>query len=121
MHRWCLALWLAGLTAVAGAANTLDMYFIDVEGGQSTLIVTPAGESLLVDTGYGGSDGRDARRIMAAVRDAGIKQIDYLLITHFHGDHDGGIVELSQLIPIRTFVDHDTVPEQAEAVAGTVS
>jgi len=113
MHRWCLALWLAGLTAVAGAANTLDMYFIDVEGGQSTLIVTPAGESLLVDTGYGGSDGRDARRIMAAVRDAGIKQIDYLLITHFHGDHDGGIVDLARQIPVRTFVDHGNLSAEA--------
>jgi beta-lactamase superfamily II metal-dependent hydrolase len=89
-----------------GAADTLDFYFIDVEGGQSTLIATPAGESLLIDTGYAGNNGRDASRIMAAVREAGLKQIDYLLITHFHPDHDGGVVELAQQIPIRTFVDH---------------
>ena len=106
MRKWCLALSLGALTVGASAANTLDIYFIDVEGGQSTLIVTPAGQSLLVDTGFGGSDGRDAGRIMAAVRDAGIKQIDYLLITHFHGDHNGGIVDLAPQIPVRTFVDH---------------
>jgi len=98
---------LAAVLAVAAhAANTLDLYFIDVEGGQSTLIVTPAGESLLVDTGYGGNDGRDARRIMAAVRAAGLTRIDYLLITHFHQDHDSGIVDLAPQIPIGTFVDH---------------
>src|SRR5262245_35260075 len=89
------------------AAATLDVYFIDVEGGQSTLIATPAGESLLIDTGYA-DNGRDAGRIMAAVREAGLKRIDYLLITHFHQDHDGGVVELARQIPIGTFIDHDT-------------
>jgi competence protein ComEC len=89
-----------------GAATTLDIYFIDVEGGQATLIVTPARESLLVDTGYAGNNGRDAGRIMAAIRDAGVDDIDYLLITHFHPDHDGGVVELAQQVPIRTFIDH---------------
>ncbi len=88
------------------AADTLDIYFIDVEGGQATLIVTPARESLLVDTGYAGNNGRDAARIMAAVRDAGLDDIDYLLITHFHRDHDGGVVELAQQVPIRAFIDH---------------
>jgi competence protein ComEC len=113
MRKWVLTLSLAALTVGASAANTLDVYFIDVEGGQSTLIVTPAGESLLVDTGFAGNDGRDAGRIMAAVRDAGIKQIDYLLITHFHGDHDGGIVDLAPQIPVRTFVDHGTLSTDA--------
>src|SRR2546425_13112635 len=79
----------------ASAAKTLDIYFIDVEGGQSTLIVTPAGQSLLVDTGWAGNNGRDAGRIMAAARDAGITRIDYLLTTHFHTDHDGGVTELA--------------------------
>jgi beta-lactamase superfamily II metal-dependent hydrolase len=99
---------LAALTlaAGAGAAQTLDIYFIDVDGGQSTLIVTPAGQSLLIDTGYAGNDGRDARRIIAAARDAGVSRIDYLLITHFHTDHDGGIGDLAPQIPIGTFVDH---------------
>jgi beta-lactamase superfamily II metal-dependent hydrolase len=113
MRKWCLALSLGALTIGASAANTLDIYFIDVEGGQSTLIVTPAGESLLVDTGYAGNNGRDAGRIMAAVRDAGIKQIDYLLITHFHGDHNGGIVDLAPQIPVRTFVDHGDLSADA--------
>ncbi len=94
------------VSATLHGAATLDVYFIDVEGGQSTLIVTPAGESLLIDTGWAGNGGRDATRIMAAVRDAGLKQIDYLLITHFHPDHDGGIVDLAPQIPIRTFIDH---------------
>src|SRR5712671_2829226 len=87
-------------------AKTLDIYFIDVEGGQSTLIVTPAGQSLLVDTGFAGFGNRDPARILAAARAAGITQIDYLLLTHFHWDHDGGVVEVARQMPIRTFVDH---------------
>ena len=86
--------------------KTLDFYFIDVEGGQSTLIVTPAGQSMLVDAGYGGFDGRDPGRVMAAVNDAGLTQIDYLVTTHFHGDHVGGVPELSRRVPIHTFVDY---------------
>src|SRR5688572_2445043 len=105
------ALAIAGVTML-GAADTLDIYFIDVEGGQATLIVTPARESLLVDTGYAGNNGRDAQRIMAAVRAAGLDDIDYLLLTHFHPDHIGGVVELAQQIPIRAFIDHgDFGPE----------
>ncbi|HEX4241278.1 MAG TPA: MBL fold metallo-hydrolase [Steroidobacteraceae bacterium] len=115
-----LALAAVGLFAGPGsayaAAKTLQIYFIDVEGGQSTLIVTPDHRSLLIDTGWAG-DGvgyrpgdphraRDANRIVAAAHDAGIEQIDYLLITHFHDDHDGGVAELARLMPIRTFVDH---------------
>jgi beta-lactamase superfamily II metal-dependent hydrolase len=101
---------------MARAATTLDIYFVDVEGGQATLIVTPAGESFLVDTGWGGANGRDAKRIMAAAREAGIAQIDYLLITHFHSDHDGGAPELSRLIPIRTFVDYGEATEKGKKV-----
>jgi glyoxylase-like metal-dependent hydrolase (beta-lactamase superfamily II) len=67
--------------------------------------VTPAGESLLVDTGYGAAGGRDSTRILAAARAAGVKAIDYLLMTHFHPDHDGGVVELSRQMPIKTFFD----------------
>jgi competence protein ComEC len=99
------------------AAQTLALYFIDVEGGQSTLIVTPAGESLLVDTGYNGFEGRDSKRILAAARDAGIRQIDYLLMTHFHQDHDGGIVELARQIPIETYFDHGDLVRSPEALA----
>jgi competence protein ComEC len=120
------ALSILGLTA--SAAQTLDVYFIDVEGGQSTLIVTPAGQSLLVDTGFAANNfndasnrGRDARRIIAAARDAGIKRIDYLLTTHFHADHDGGVTDVVAQIPIDTFIDHGTVPAEAErGVPGTL-
>lgn len=98
----------------AAARTTVDFYFIDVEGGQSTLIVTPAGESLLVDTGYATPDHRDAARIVAAARDAGLTQIDYLLITHFHPDHDAGVVELSRQIPIKTFLDHGDLLRTAQ-------
>ena len=103
------ALVALALAVGASAAKTLDIYFIDVEGGQSTLIVTPAGQSLLVDTGWAGNSGRDASRIMAAARDAGITRIDYLLTTHFHTDHDGGVTELASQIPIGTFIDHGSV------------
>ena len=116
----CSALVLAALLtaqgAVAPAARTLNIYFVDVEGGQATLVVTPAGESLLVDTGWGGANGRDAKRIMAVAREAGLTQIDYLLITHFHSDHDGGAPELSRLIPIRTFVDYGEATEKGKKV-----
>jgi len=109
-------LMVAGLRP-GSAAQTLDFYFIDVEGGQSTLIVTPAGESLLVDTGYGAAGGRDSTRILAAARAAGIKAIDYLLMTHFHPDHDGGVVELSRQMPIKTFFDHGDLVRSPEALA----
>jgi competence protein ComEC len=120
--------------AMRAARSTLDIYFVDVEGGQSTLLVTPAGESLLVDAGFPGARGgfdaipgdytaaRDANRILAAARDAGVSRIDYLLITHFHADHDGGVPELAKLLPIRTFVDHGRVlPEAEQTSAGTLA
>ena len=87
-------------------AGKLQVYFIDVEGGQSTLFVTPEGESLLVDAGWPGNNGRDADRIVAVAKKAGIKKIDYLLITHYHVDHAGGIPQLLERIPVGTFLDH---------------
>src|SRR5262245_1104120 len=104
-----LALAVVWSAVAAGAAGTLDIYFIDVEGGQSTLIVTPAGESLLVDAGWSGVGARDADRIAAAAKAAGIKRIDYLVVTHFHSDNAGGVPELAKQLPIHTFVDHDTI------------
>jgi len=89
-------------------AGTLDIYFIDVEGGQSTLLVTPSHQSYLIDTGYNGNDGRDADRIVAAARAAGVTKIDFLMITHFHGDHAGGVADLAKRMPIAAFIDHDT-------------
>jgi competence protein ComEC len=103
------AVCAAAALSARAASQTLDIYFIDVEGGQSTLIVTPAGESLLVDTGYAGPEGRDAGRVADAARAAGLTKIDYLVVTHFHGDHAGGIPAVAKRLPIGTFVDHDTV------------
>jgi competence protein ComEC len=88
------------------AARWLEIYFIDVEGGQSTLIVDPQGESLLIDTGWPDSNHRDADRILAAAKAANIDHIDYLLLTHYHSDHAGGVSQLASLIPITTFGDH---------------
>src|SRR5258708_11914731 len=94
------------LLSVLPAAKTLDVYFIDVEGGQATLLVSPSGQSMLVDTGWSGFKNRDADRIAAAAKLAGIKQIDYLVITHFHTDHVGGVPQLAAKLPIKHFVDH---------------
>ena len=85
----------------AHAAKTLDVYFVDVEGGQATLIVTPSKESILVDTGWPGFNGRDAGRIQAAAKAAGVKQIDYLVLTHYHTDHAGGITQLVEKLPVK--------------------
>src|SRR5439155_1130022 len=106
-------------TAAAWASPTADkslqIYFVDVEGGQATLFVTPAGESLLIDTGWRGFDGRDADRIVAAAKQAGISKIDYVLITHFHLDHVGGAPQLAARIPIGAFVDHGENRENTDA------
>ncbi len=85
-------------------AQTLDIYFIDTEGGQATLYVSPSGETLLVDTGNPGD--RDHARILEVLARAGVQQIDHLLLTHYHGDHYGGLEALAQEIPIRHFYDH---------------
>ena len=88
------------------AAKNLEIFAIDVEGGQSTLLVTPGGQSLLIDAGWPGNNHRDAGRIAAAAKKAGVKHIDYLLITHYHTDHVGGVQGLSRKMPILNFVDH---------------
>ncbi|MGB7845703.1 MAG: MBL fold metallo-hydrolase [Candidatus Acidiferrum sp.] len=116
--------WLSLLVSVSGGAlnlflpwaiptvpapesrKTLRIYFVDVEGGQATLFVTPDGNSLLIDTGWPGNDGRDADRIVTAAKLAGINKIDYVLITHFHDDHVGGVPQLVARIPVGTFIDH---------------
>lgn len=100
--------------SVSAASRDLTAWFIDVEGGQATLFLTPAGESVLIDTGWLGFNDRDADRIAAAAKAAGIKQLDYLLITHFHLDHVGGVPALAARLPIKNFVDHgDTVEHDA--------
>ena len=100
------ALLLSVCAAAAQTRTTLDIYVTDVEGGNATLFVTPAGESVLIDTGNLNGAPRDAGRIMDAVRDAHLTQIDHLILTHYHADHFGGMEELSKQIPIREFIDH---------------
>jgi competence protein ComEC len=97
-------------------AQPLTVYFIDVEGGQSTLFVTPSHQSLLVDTGWPDNNDRDADRIMQVVKQAGLDHIDYLLITHFHVDHVGGVPNLAKKIHIGTFIDHGVNRETTDAV-----
>jgi len=104
-----LILVLSASLAVAQTKSpkTLDIYVIDVEGGNAVLFVAPSGESMLVDTGNGGDGAvRDAGRVMAAVKDAGVKQIDHLIITHYHNDHIGALSELATHISIKQFIDH---------------
>ncbi len=93
------------LAAQGQTSNTLDIYLIDVEGGNATLFVSPTGESLLIDTGYP-SEGRDAGRIIAAAQDAGLTRIDHLITTHYHRDHIGGLAELTERFPVAHFIDH---------------
>jgi competence protein ComEC len=93
------------LCAAVFAAKPLEILFIDVEGGQATLIIAPSGQSMLVDTGWPGYSNRDANRIAAAAKKAGVKKIDYVFITHFHMDHVGGAKQLADRIPVGTFVD----------------
>ena len=106
--------------AMAGKAGDgkLHVYFMDVEGGQSTLFVTPSGASLLIDTGWADHDGRDADRIVAAAHRAGLKRIDAVLITHFHDDHVGGVPQLLARIPVGEFLDHGPYRELTPDVAG---
>lgn len=121
-----MRMWLVALIAVALAASspnaqtdsskTLDIYVIDVEGGNATLFVSPAGESLLIDSGNAGAAAvRDAERIVAAAKAAGLTRIDTLITTHWHGDHYGGMAELAARMPIRTFIDHGPNVQPAPA------
>ena len=107
MHVPALALFAGLVAGQSQTAKTLDIYLIDVEGGNAQLYRLPGGESVLIDSGNGGAAAaRDAARIMAAVKDAGLTQIDHLITTHFHGDHVGGLPELATHISIRELVDH---------------
>jgi beta-lactamase superfamily II metal-dependent hydrolase len=110
---------LAGLPALnaraqAAPAKHLLIYSIDVEGGQSTLLVSPSGGSMLIDTGWPDAGGRDADRIQQAMRDAGINHIDRLVVTHFHTDHVGGVPELAKRVPIGEFIDHGVNREDSD-------
>lgn len=113
-------LTLAGLAALGGslhaqkASGKLRIFFVDVEGGQSTLFVTPDGHSLLIDTGWPDFHGRDADRIAAAAKEAGISKIDTVLLTHYHVDHTGGVPQLVARIPVGTFIDHGPLREPGD-------
>ena len=117
-RRWLLAsafLLMPLALARADEPRGLGITFIDVEGGAATLIVTPAGESVLIDCGWAGA--RDAERIAKAAEASGVKAIDHLIITHWHMDHYGSVEKLSKLLPIRHFYDHGIPDELAEDAA----
>ena len=121
MRRICwvvaIAVWVGVPPASLGwarAPKPLQVYIIDVEGGQATLIVTPSRQSVLVDTGWPGFDGRDAERIVSAAKRARVKQLDYVVITHYHRDHVGGVVQLADKMKIGAFVDHGPNQEDSE-------
>lgn len=116
---------LVALLAAAAplwAAKNLEIYFVDVEGGQATVIVAPSGESMLVDTGWRGYGGRDADRIASIAKAAHLKKLDYVLITHYHLDHVGGAFAVTERLPVGTFLDHgpniETGKEASELNAG---
>lgn len=119
MRRFLTAVFFVCLLAVASLSaapdtKPLQIYFIDVEGGQATLVIAPNGQSVLIDTGWPGYDGRDADRIISAARLAGLQQIDYVLITHYHRDHVGGVPQLAESFKIGTFIDHGPNLEDSE-------
>jgi competence protein ComEC len=116
MRRSIILLLAVSLAAFGAASKTLNIYVVDVEGGNAALFVAPSGESLLIDTGNGGAAAaRDAGRIMAAMKDAGVQQLDHLITTHWHGDHFGGMAELASHVQIKEFIDHGGSVETAQA------
>jgi len=116
LRTFSAALLASALAAPALAAEgALKVVSIDVEGGGGTLFVAPDGTSLLVDTGWPSNFGllpspdgakNSADRIAATARALGVKKLDYVIITHYHMDHVGGVVDLAKRIPIGTFIDH---------------
>ena len=129
LRKFVLTVTAAAALAAAPAAQTpaakgpstspgagLQVYVIDTEGGKAALWIAPSGQTVLVDSGNPG--GRDTDRLMDAIKDAGVTKIDYLVSTHYHVDHIGGLQELAKRIPIGTFVDHGPSVEEREQVAG---
>ncbi len=112
IFRFFTALVFVCTVSVAYAQPNLRIYFLDMAGGASTLVVSPTSESILIDTGSMEPEHRDADRIMAAVEDAGLAKIDHLITTHFHSDHFGGLLEVAKRIPIGKFYDKGDLPEE---------
>ena len=128
MRKTMLLAAVAGLALLArsgidGTAaqtrTTLDIYVVDVEGGNATLFVAPSGESLLIDTGNVAPAAavRDAERIMEAAKDAGLTHLDNLITTHWHHDHFGGMPDVASRIPVRNFIDHGPNTQARNAIA----
>ncbi len=116
MRAFIILSLFVSLAAFGAASKTLDIYVVDVEGGNATLFVSTSGESLLIDTGNGGAAAvRDAGRIMAAMKDANVQQLDHLITTHWHGDHFGGMAELASKVTIKEFIDHGGNVQPAQA------
>lgn len=115
MKRLNLIILLMCIQPIASAQDeqrSLDIYWIDVDGGAATLIVTPERESVLMDSGFDLPDDEHAKRVVAAMTDAGISSLDYYVASHFHGDHVGSILSLVQLVEIGEFIDHGESVEQ---------
>ncbi len=113
----CGTLWLENRALAGKADGRLDLYFVDCEGGAAVLIVTPAGESVLVDTGYPTPDDRDTKRIVHVVRDvAGLDHVDHSIATHWHLDHFANLVNVAARVPVRQFWDRGfPFPEPKDA------
>ena len=111
-----LTLLVSAPGAQTKPSKSLDIYLMDAEGGKAVLFVSPSGETVLIDTGN--PVARDTERIMAMLTEAGVKQIDHLILTHYHVDHVGGLQELAKLVPIKHYVDHGPSVEEREQVAG---
>ncbi len=114
--KLCTAILFSALAAgPVRAAQTLDVYDIDVEGGKAVLIVSPSGESMLYDVGWPANDGRDTDRIVAAAKAAGLQQIDYLVISHYDIDHLGDVPLLVSKFPVKHIIDHGPMEASGKA------
>lgn len=114
MRATLLCLTVLAASVEQPARDALRIFFIDVEGGQATLLVAPSGKAMLIDAGYPGFEGRDAKRIADTAKRAGVSRLDVLLVTHHHRDHVGGVPAISALLPVALFVDHGPTVEESE-------
>jgi len=119
MKKILLLAWgLIGFHAADASTQDLEIYLVDVEGGGATLFVSPTDQTLLIDTGNGGQRAaRDAGRIISAMRDADVTEINHLITTHWHGDHYGAMQELARKVPVQHFIDHGPSVESNTEVA----